>query len=98
MTLPTVRLRTGSVTIAGTDVPIRALSRLEVLRVAEMDNVEAEPYILSCAAGVPLEEATTWLQSVDADTGNIVGQAILRLSATMDPPAGSTGEGPTAKP
>jgi hypothetical protein len=98
MTLPKVPLATGTVNVGGTEVPIRALSRLEVLRVATMDNPEAEPYILSCAAGVSLEEATEWLGSVDAEVGNKVAAAILDLSATTDPRVGSTGAGPDAPP
>jgi hypothetical protein len=98
MPLPVVPLATGTVNVNGADIPIRALSRLEVLRVADMENIEAEPYILSCAADVPLEEATAWLGSVDAEVGNKVAQAILALSAATDPRVGSTGAGLTAKP
>lgn len=99
MTLPEVPpLPTGTVNVAGTDIPIRALSRLEVVRISDMENVEAEPFVLSCAAGVTLAEATKWLGSVSAEVGNQVAAAILRLSAVADPQAGSIGAGPTERP
>jgi hypothetical protein len=98
MPLPNVPARTGTVNIAGTDVTIRALSRLEVLKVGGMENIEAEPFVLAAATGVTLEEATAWLSTVDAETGGKVALAILELSAAVDPRAPSTGEGPIETP
>lgn len=100
MTLPSKPLPTGSVSIAGTDVPIRALSRSEVLRVRTFEGNEddAEPYVISCATGVSVEEATAWLASIDVETGGALIEAIFRLTGLLDPRAGSTGEGPGEKP
>lgn len=100
MTLPSKPLPTGSVTIAGTEVPIRALSRSEVLRLRSFEDNEdaAEPFVVSCATGVSVEEATAWLGSIDVVTGGALIEAVFKLTGLADPQAGSTGEGPTAKP
>lgn len=100
MTLPSKPLPTGSVSIAGTDVPIRALSRSEVVQLRRFtDNEdEAEPFIVARGAGVSSEEAAEWLASIDVETGGALIEAILDLTRLLDPQAGSTGEGPSAKP
>ncbi len=100
MPLPSKPLPTGTVTIAGTDVPIRALSRSEVLKVRSFEGNEdqAEPYVIACATGVSVEEATDWLSSIDLVTGGELIEAVFRLTGLLDPQAGSTGEGPTAEP
>lgn len=100
MTLPSKPLPTGSVTIAGTEVPIRALSRTEVvrLRTFEGNEVEAEPFVVACATGETDEAARVWLGSVDVETGGELIDAVLRLTGLLDPQKGSTGEGPDAQP
>jgi hypothetical protein len=96
MPLPVSPLPTGSVTIAGEKVPIRALSRLEVLKLRTFEGREddSEPYAIACATGYTEEEALAWLGSVGTETGGVLVEAILRLTGLLDPQAGSTGEGP----
>lgn len=100
-TLPVKPLPTGSVTIEGTDVPIRSLSRSEVVRLRTFEGNEddAEPFIVAAGAGVTEDEARTWLGSVDVVTGGELVFSILRLTGlASDPQAGSTGEGPAERP
>ena len=96
MALPDVPLPTGSVTIGGIEVPLRALPRSAVLHMRSFRNDvdDAEPYIVAKSAGVTIEEATAWLDSVELDVGGALIEAILRLSGLMDPQEGSTGDGP----
>jgi hypothetical protein len=106
MQLPGKPLPTGSVTIDGTEVPIRALSRLEVrkLRQFSASAEDAEPYIVACGTGVSVEDATEWLGRVTVEDGGALLDEVLILSGlldreadTEDPSAGSTGEGPTER-
>ncbi|MEN2251242.1 hypothetical protein, partial [Enterococcus faecium] len=71
MSLPVSPLATGSVDINGTPVPLRSLSRAEAIKLQTFRGRadEAEPFILSCATGVTVEEATAWLASVNLETG-----------------------------
>lgn len=107
MPLPVSTLPTGTVTIDGTEVPIRSLSRLEVrhLRTFRDRPEDAEPYILAHGANVSIEEATEFLSTSDATKGAGPIDAILALSGLIDgeadpedPPVGSTGAGPIAPP
>jgi len=101
MVLPIKPLPTGSVTIEGTDVPIRSLSRSEVLRLRTFDGREddAEPFIVAASTGVTEDEARDWLGSVDVVTGGELVGAILTLTGlSTDPQTGSTGEGPAERP
>jgi hypothetical protein len=96
MPLPVKPLPTGSVTIEGTVVAIRALSRSEVvqLRKYEGNEDDAEPFVVACATGETEEEARRWLGSVSVETGGALLNEVLALTGLVDPQAGSTGEGP----
>jgi hypothetical protein len=100
MTLPAKPLPTGTASVAGTDVPIRAMSRTEVVRFRSFEGNEdaAEPYVVARGTGVSDGEAAEWLNSVDVDTGGQLIRDILALTGLLDPQTGSTGEGPTAQP
>jgi hypothetical protein len=100
MTLPSKPLPTGSVTIEGTEVPIRGLSRAQVLHLQKLvaNDEDAEPYLISAGTGVSVEEAGEWLASIDLVTGGELVEAIFRVTGLMDPQKGSTGEGPGEKP
>lgn len=100
MTLPAEPLRTGSVTIAGTEVPIRALARSEVLHMRSFRESEddAEPYVIACGTGVTIDEARAWLASVSLETGGSLIEGIFNLTGLLDPQEGSIGEGPDAQP
>ena len=80
MPLPTPPLATGSVAIDGTDVPIRSLSRDEVVRLADLDTTAAEVLIIASGTGVPEDEATAWRKAVDAVTARTLLDAIGVLS------------------
>ena len=99
MALPDVPLPTGSVTIGGTDVPIRSLARSEVLRIRSFVGAEddAEPFIVACGTGCTPEEATAWLGAVELDVGGVLVEAILALTGLLDPQEGATGDGPDAR-
>lgn len=101
MVLPAKPLPTGSITIEGTEVPLRALSRSEVVRLRRFDGNEddAEPFIVAAGAGVTEDEARTWLGSIDVETGGALVFEVLRLTGlASDPQKGSTGEGPAERP
>lgn len=100
--LPIKPLPTGSVTIEGTDIPIRALSRSEVIRLQSFEGNEdgAEPFVIAAGTGCTEEEARAFLASTDLVTGGDLLVAIFRLTglAAADPQKGSTGEGPAERP
>lgn len=107
MPLPIVPLPTGIATVAGNEVPIRALARLEVRKLRRFNgrSDDAEPFIVSCGADVSVDDAEAWLASVGVKEGGALVDAILALSGLTDPeadpadpPAGSTGAGPDAPP
>ena len=93
-------LPVGTVTIKGTDVPIRSLSRTEFVHLQSFDGNEdeAEPYIVACATGITVDDARAWLATADFVTGGKIIEAILRLTGASNPQAGSTGEGPSERP
>ena len=97
MPLPAVPLTKGSHVIAGSAVPIRALSRAEVLRMRAIAQAsgDAEAFIISRSATMTEEEAITWLDSVDNDTATALVQAILEISglATFRKPEPADGGG-----
>lgn len=80
MALPVHPLATGSVTIAGADVPIRSLSRLEVLALSDLDTASAEVFMVARSTGSSDDEARAWLDSVDAPTAGGLLEAIGELS------------------
>jgi len=80
MGLPTPPLATGTVAIDGTDVPIRSLSRDEVVRLADLDTTAAEVLIIASGTGVPADEAEAWRKAVDATTARTLLDAIGVLS------------------
>ena len=100
--LPIKPLPTGSVTIEGTDVPIRALSFTETKAMVSLndDTDAADVLVLTAGTGATDDEARAWLAGTDAATVNDLLLAILRLSglASSDPRSGSTGEGPAERP
>lgn len=82
MSLPKVELPTGEVDIQGTKVPVRGLSRVEVLEMGqhEDDIGKAEAIALMYGAGVTLEEAQSWRENTPADQVGIVLDKIVELS------------------
>ena len=100
MPLPEVPLPRGTVTIAGTEVPIRALSRSEVIRMRTYEGAEddAEPMVVSWGAEISLEEARAWLDNVPTEAGGALVEAIFALTGLLGPQVGSTGAGPDAPP
>lgn len=107
MPLPIAPLATGSATVNGTEVPIRALSRAEVRKLRQYSgrSADAEPFIVSCGTGESIDDAEAWLSSVGVKDGGDLVDAILVLSGLVDPeadpedpPVGSTGAGPDAPP
>lgn len=102
MSLPIKPLPTGTVSIEGTDVPIRGLSRSEVIRLQRFEGNEedAEPFVVAAGAGITEDEARKWLGSVDVVTGGELVVGILRLTGltSADPQTGSIGDGPAERP
>ena len=89
-TLPPAPQRTGSVTVAGTAVPIRSLSRAEALELRTLaDQPDAdrlgEILLISRGSGVSEDEAAAWWDASDAgDVQALVG-AIAALSRLGGP-------------
>jgi hypothetical protein len=95
MTLPASPIPTGVVTVNGTDVPVRGLSRTEALHMSELEGVQAaEVYVLSTGAGVTPEEAERWLGEVTNDVADLLTDKILRLSGLL----GRDGKDPQPSP
>jgi hypothetical protein len=82
MTLPIRALATSSHEIEGVAIPIRSLSRNEVVSLAKFDGDAsgAETFLVSRSTGVTEEEATDWLGKVDAKTAGLLLDAIAVLS------------------
>jgi hypothetical protein len=95
MTLPGSPIPTGVVTIAGTDVSVRGLSRTEALHMSEIGDIHgAEVYCLATGAGVTPEEAERWLGEVTNDVADLLTDKILRLSGLI----GRDGKDPQPSP
>ena len=78
MPLPIPPLATASVTIGDTEVPIRSLTRDEVIRLGDItDEAEAEVFMISAGADVPADEAVAWRKAVNAPTA---GDLILEIA------------------
>ena len=82
MPLPLTPMPTGSVTIAGTAVPIRSLSRGERLELAtfEDDYRGAEVFIVAAGTDTPLEDAKTWLYQTSPEDADALIAGITELS------------------
>lgn len=83
MPLPIKELATATVTIDGTEVEYRALSREEALRLngfAGGREDEAEVFIIVCGTGVSEEEAREFRSKNDTLTAGLLIDGILILS------------------
>ena len=82
MPLPVVPLDTGSVEVGGAEVPIRSLSRDEVVSLAKFgeDTSSAEVFMLARACGITEDEAREWRTAVNAETAGTLLGAIGRMS------------------
>ena len=80
--LPVKALGTSSHDIEGVAVPIRSLSRDEVVQLSDMEGApgEAEVFILSRSCGITPDEAREWRTKVDAETADGLLEAIAALS------------------
>lgn len=91
--LPAVPLGTGTAEVAGSEVPIRSLSRAEVLRMrALVDSGDSEAFVIARGTGCTDDEAAAWLDSTDNDTAKALVEAILSMSGFRRP-ADPSGEG-----
>ncbi len=87
MPLPTGFTR-SSVTIKGQDIPFRALSRSEGVRLTSWDKADAdgaEVWLVVTACDVPEEEAKAFLTGTDLTAGTELLTAILELSGLSTP-------------
>ena len=82
MALPVPGLASGSVEIDGIAVPIRSLSRDEVVALSALreDTGAAEVFILSRSCAITEDEARDWRTKVDAATAGELLSAIAVLS------------------
>jgi hypothetical protein len=95
MTLPASPIPVGVVTVNGTDVPVRGLSRTEALHMAGLEDTHAaEVYCLSIGAEVTPEEAERWLGEVTNAVADLLTDKILRLSGLL----GQDGKAPQPSP
>jgi hypothetical protein len=80
--LPTPALDTDTVDIDGTPVPIRSLSRDEVVSLAKFgdDTSAAEVFMLSRACDITEAEAAEWRTKVNAQVAGTLLAAIAALS------------------
>lgn len=86
MTLPNVPLPTDTVDVAGTPVEVRGMSRSEVAKLASFggDPDGAENFVLACGAGLSVEDAQAWRDSVPADVAGVVLDRIAELSGLVE--------------
>jgi hypothetical protein len=66
-------------------VPIRSLSRDEVVRLSSLDIAEAEVLLIASGTSVPDEMAIAWRKSVSAEVANGLLEAIAVLSGIRKP-------------
>lgn len=92
MPLPDVPLGRGTVTIGGSSVEFRSLSRDEVVSLATLDVTAAEVFMISHATGYTEDEAIAWRRQVDAHTADQLLSAIARISGLRPPVEESKGE------
>lgn len=84
MGLPVVPLRTDIVRVAGAEIKVRSLSRIESLRLPGAELEWAENFILACGADVTEEEAAEWRGSVGPDVAAPVIDRICELSNLVE--------------
>jgi hypothetical protein len=73
------------VDIDGTAVPIKSLSRDEVLKLSRLEPDEAEVLMISSGASIPEEEAIAWRKAVTAEMAGDLLKAIAVLSGIRKP-------------
>lgn len=81
--LPVVPLPVETFQLGGSDVRIRSLSRLEVIKLKSdyQGREEAgEVFVLACSLDIAPEEAEAWLQATPQEPAGLLIQAVLRLS------------------
>jgi hypothetical protein len=86
MALPVKPLATRDVTIAGTTVTIRSLSRAEVIKLGELEGDQEAAELLMLVSGTACteEEARTFRAETDAPTAEILLEEIATLSGIRD--------------
>lgn len=96
MPLPVTPLPTSTVSMSGTDVEIRSLSRAQSLRMRAIreEGGDAEAYVLARSTGVSDTEAAEWLDAVTNDVALGVIRAIFELSGLVDKPADPKAKAP----
>lgn len=84
--LPTPPLRTDIVAVAGVEIKVRSLSRVEALRIAKCDGdmEQAENFILACGANITEEEALEWRSNVGPEVAGPVVDRICELSGLVE--------------
>lgn len=82
MGLPKIALPKDEVDLDGTKVPVRGLSRAEVLEMGTYgeDISKAETIALMYGCGVTEEEAQQWREDTPADAVGLVLDRIVELS------------------
>jgi hypothetical protein len=86
--IPLGTLATGTLTINGTDVTYRSLSRRETITLSQMkdDQNAAEVFMVSKSFSISDEEAIAFLDSVDAPEADKILNAIAVLSGIRKGP------------
>lgn len=83
MTLPAppTALDTATAELLGAEVSIRALSRAEALRFAELPTIgEKECYLIACATGTPYADVEAWLDKVPGGATEEFCKVVTALS------------------
>lgn len=82
MKLPVIPLESDTITLGGTVIECRSLSREQVTRLASFgsDTDAAESYMIACGTGVTVDEAAEWRKQVSAPTVATLLAAISRVS------------------
>lgn len=86
-TLPTKALPTSTVTIEGTAVEVRGLSRSEALKLSTQFTTDidgAESFIVACGTGVTPEEAQEWRNTTDPETAGLIIDEVILLSGLSE--------------
>jgi len=87
MALPKSNLPTRTLVVDGQEFEVRGLSRSEAMRLTtEFENAPdpAETFVVSCGAGVSIEEADEWRSTTDITTVGMVVDTIIELSGLLD--------------